>query len=313
MGYTKGLHEVTENVHAYLQPDGGWGRSNTGLIRGTDSALLVDTCFDAPLTRQMLDRMSPLTAHTPIEVAVNTHGDGDHWFGNYELPAGVDIVAAEAAVAEMHHLTPQALAALAEAELEQPMRDYLRRAFGAFAFAESGARLPGQTFTGRLELTVGGTLVELIEVGPAHTAGDLLVHVPSARTVFTGDILFIGSTPLIWAGPVDNWIAACDTVLGLGAEHIIPGHGPATDAEGVRAVQRYLRFVRDEARRRFDAGLDVPAAAADIELGEFAGWLQPERLAANVDRLYREFDPERPATDKVTLFGLMAQSHARRA
>ncbi|WP_232376440.1 MBL fold metallo-hydrolase [Amycolatopsis aidingensis] len=311
MEYTKDLHEVTENVHAYLQPDGSWGRSNAGLIRGTDSALLVDTLFDAPLTRQLLATMSPLTAQTPIEVAVNTHGDGDHWFGNYELPAGVDIIAAENAAAEMRHLTPQALAALAEAELEQPMRDYLHRAFGSFAFAESGARLPGQTFTGRLELTVGGTVVELIEVGPAHTAGDVLVHVPSARTVFTGDILFIGSTPLIWAGPVDNWIAACDTILGLGAEHIIPGHGPATDADGVRAVRRYLEYVRDQARQRFDAGLDVPAAAADIELGEFAGWLQPERLVANVHRLYREFDPELPEANKVELLGLMAQFHAR--
>jgi glyoxylase-like metal-dependent hydrolase (beta-lactamase superfamily II) len=36
--------------------------------------------------------------------------------------------------------------------------------------------------------------VELIEVGPAHTAGDVLVHVPDARVMFAGDILFIDGT-----------------------------------------------------------------------------------------------------------------------
>jgi cyclase len=42
---------------------------------------------------------------------------------------------------------------------------------------------------------------------PAHTRGDVIVHVPEARTVFTGDILFVGGTPIVWAGPLSNWIA----------------------------------------------------------------------------------------------------------
>ena len=84
-----------------------------------------------------------------------------------------------------------------------------------FEFNGIELRLPTRTFEGRLEVEVGGRLIELIEVGPAHTAGDTLAVVPDARTVYTGDILFIGGTPIVWAGPLSNWVAACDLMLGF--------------------------------------------------------------------------------------------------
>ena len=70
-------------------------------------------------------------------------------------------------------------------------------------------------------------------LGPAHTAGDVLAWVPDDRTVFTGDLLFIGGTPIMWAGPVGNWLAACDRILEMDAENIVPGHGPMTDAAAI--------------------------------------------------------------------------------
>ena len=52
--YTLGLHEVGNGCFAYLQPDGGWGYSNAGLVVGEGESLLVDTLFDLKLTQQML-------------------------------------------------------------------------------------------------------------------------------------------------------------------------------------------------------------------------------------------------------------------
>ena len=49
MAYSKGLHELGDGCFAYLQPDGGWGWSNAGLVVGGDVSLLVDTCH-GPLT-----------------------------------------------------------------------------------------------------------------------------------------------------------------------------------------------------------------------------------------------------------------------
>lgn len=74
--FEKGLVEVGEGIHAYLQPDGSWGWSNAGLVRGGDESVLVDTLFDLHLTREMLDAMTPLTGGAPISTVVNTHANG---------------------------------------------------------------------------------------------------------------------------------------------------------------------------------------------------------------------------------------------
>src|SRR5580658_2181388 len=83
LAYDKGLHEVADGVWAYLQPDGGWGWSNAGLVTGGGHALLVDTLFDLKLTAEMLDDMRRTTPEaTRIGTVVNTHANGDHCFGN---------------------------------------------------------------------------------------------------------------------------------------------------------------------------------------------------------------------------------------
>jgi glyoxylase-like metal-dependent hydrolase (beta-lactamase superfamily II) len=124
--------------------------------------------------------------------------------------------------------------------------------------------------------------------------------------VFTGDLLFIESTPVMWAGPVENWLAACERILAFGADLIVPGHGPMTDPSGVRAVQEYLQFIDREARLRFDAAMTAEAAALDIALGEYRHWLDAERIAVNVDTLFRGYRGDRSPPDVVRLFGLMA-------
>jgi glyoxylase-like metal-dependent hydrolase (beta-lactamase superfamily II) len=135
----------------------------------------------------------------------------------------------------------------------------------------------------------------------------VLAHVPADRTVFTGDVLFIEGTPIVWAGPIANCIAACDRILEMDVETIVPGHGPVTDRRGVLAVKRYFEFVRDEARRRFDADMPVFEAAADIALGEFAHWGDRERIAVNVVALYREFSGEAEGPSIFEVFGAMAE------
>ncbi len=74
--YSLGLHEIGNNCYAYLQPDGGWGYSNAGLIVGEGSSLLVDTLFDLKLTASMLDCMKGATQTAPIATVVNTHANG---------------------------------------------------------------------------------------------------------------------------------------------------------------------------------------------------------------------------------------------
>ena len=88
--YTTGLHELGDGCFAYLQPDGGWGWSNAGLVAGDGASLLVDTLFDLRLTQRMLEAMAPVTATAPIATLVNTHANGDHCYGNESRRAGRD-------------------------------------------------------------------------------------------------------------------------------------------------------------------------------------------------------------------------------
>ena len=183
--------------------------------------------------------------------------------------------------------------------------------FGEFDFDGIELRLPSETFTGTLEIDVGGRAVSFVELGPAHTGGDAIAYVPDAGVVFTGDLLFIEGTPVMWAGPVQNWLDACDRILGFGARVLVPGHGPVTDDSGVRDVQRYLGYVRDQARARFDAGMSAEEAADDIDISDFADWGDSERIVVNVETLYREFDPAREAPPPPVLFIRMADWRRR--
>ncbi|MGB1087553.1 MAG: MBL fold metallo-hydrolase, partial [Alphaproteobacteria bacterium] len=203
-------------LYAWLQPDGGWGWSNAGLIADSGETLLVDTLFDMALTQDMLRAMADAeSAAATIQTIVNTHSNGDHCNGNGCCPKA-EIIASIASAAEMDHESPEMMAALLEqADNLGDLGAYFAHCFGTFDFAGVERRNPTRTFSGQLDLKVGNKDVHLIEVGPAHTQGDVLVHVPAEKAVYTGDILFIEGTPIMWTGPVSNWINACDQMLAL--------------------------------------------------------------------------------------------------
>ena len=313
--YTKGMHELGNGLYAWLLPDGTWGYSNAGLVEDQGETLLVDTLFDLPLTREMLEGFRrAVPAAKQIGALVNTHANGDHTFGN-QLLQGSRIIASRACAEEMAARPPEEFAAT--------MRDWRNRGeAGAFMHEMMGSRFqfddvvytpPTETFDDALTLHVGAKEVQLVQVGPAHTRGDVIIHVPGDKTVFTGDILFVGGHPAIWAGPVDNWIKACDLILGWDVDTIVPGHGPICGKEGVRALKHYLQYLKTETRKRYDAGMTDEDAARDICFAAFRDWTDEERIYINVNALYREFSQDTARPDTHRLFGFMARHHREKA
>lgn len=293
--YTKGLHEVAAGTHAYLQPDGGWGWSNAGLVVDGEATLLVDTLFDLKLTADMLDTMRrAVPAAAAIGTVVNTHANGDHCWGN-QLVRDAEIVGSRACAEEMGGLPPALLAAVAKAPPEGPAGEMIARMWAPFDFDGIEVVPPTFTFDGELDLKVGDRAVHLIEVGPAHTQGDVVVHVPDAGVVYTGDILFNGGHPIVWAGPVANWAAACDRILALDPATVVPGHGPICGPAEVAAQRDYFTWLIAEATPRAEAGMTPLDAARDIVLGPYAGLGERERLVANVAAVYRDLGREAPA------------------
>ena len=165
---------------------------------------------------------------------------------------------------------------------------YTGAALAPFAFDEVRLVPPTRTFSGELDLEVGGREVRLIEVGPAHTQGDLIAWVPDARIAIAADILFIGVTPIMWAGPLERWVAALERLLGLGAERFVPGHGPVCGPGEVRQLIDYWRWLDRAAQERLDSGMSPPETARELVSGDevaerdFADWLAPERALVSV-------------------------------
>jgi 2-keto-4-pentenoate hydratase/2-oxohepta-3-ene-1,7-dioic acid hydratase in catechol pathway/glyoxylase-like metal-dependent hydrolase (beta-lactamase superfamily II) len=310
--YERGLHRVGERVWAWTLPDGGYGWSNAGLVAGDGASMLVDTLFDLALTREMLDAMRPITGSAPITAVVLTHSNGDHTHGNQLLGSSVRIIAAKGTAEEVAHgMAPEMLTMTQVADLGPVGTPYARERFGPFDFSGITLRNADQTFDHDLVVDVGGRRVVLLDLGPAHTAADTVVHVPDAGVLFAGDLLFIGCTPIVWTGPISNWVAACDAMIALDAPTVVPGHGPITDPDGIRAVRGYLAHVAEQAEAAHRQGLSFAEAADTIDLGEYADWLDAERVVVNVYQRYRELDPDTAALPVIALLTMQAEWDAK--
>jgi cyclase len=299
--YAEGLYDLGNRIYAWVVPNGSWGESNAGLVAGDGRSLLVDTLWDLGFTREMLRAMAPVTREAPIKYLINSHADGDHFWGN-QLVEDAEIIRTTACDEEAGEMKPASMVMLGR------LGKILER-FGSGKARKAGAYFHGmvapydfrgiefkpasRTFEGEVALEVGGREIRLIEVGPAHSRGDLVVHVPDAKVLFCGDILFAGCTPVLWAGPIENYVSALDQILSMDVDILVPGHGPISDKGAVALQKEYLEYVRDEAGRRFDAGLSAKEAAYEIALGEdfrrrvFSSWDSPERIMTNTHMIHR--------------------------
>lgn len=308
--YDHGLAQTSSHTYAYLQPDGGWGWSNSGLIVGKHDSILVDTLFDLRLTQRMLDDMQAILPG-PIDTLVNTHHNGDHCFGNELLPQA-EIIAHRACRDELLKIPPAVIAQLLVAFGDTPAGRYAQQCFKDFDFSNITLTPPTRVFDDRFTLSIDDDPVELVYLGPAHTSGDIIVHYPKEQVVFTGDLLFHLCTPIIWEGTCAQWVAALDAILALDVAHIIPGHGPLADKAGVQLQKAYLLYIWDRSKELYERGVPVEEAVRHIDLGQYAEWGESERIAANVMRFYQEHaGEEKVDTDYLVAFQRMAELYYR--
>ena len=120
----------------------------------------------------------------------------------------------------------------------------------------------------------------------------------------------------MWAGPLSNWVAACDLMLGMDVDTVVPGHGPVTDKAGVSAVRDYLAFVESEATRasRPASTPSTPPETIGAAMGadeRFSELGESGRIAVNVETVYRALDPTHRTPDVVEQFRRMAALERR--
>jgi cyclase len=268
------LEEVADGVHAFLQPDGGWCLNNAGVVVDGGDALLVDTAATTARAARLRELAAKAAARTP-RLIVNTHAHGDHTFGNCVFPEAVVVgserTRAEAVGAGLH----------------------LTGLWPDVDWGEIVLRPPQLTFDGDVALHLGDRTALLRTFGPAHSGSDTVLWLPRERVLFAGDLVMSGVTPFVLTGSIRGLRDAIGALRALGAETIVPGHGPVGGPELLDATERYLDRVSDLAELGMAAGLTPLEIAREAELGEFEELIDRERLVPNLFRACAE--SEEPA------------------
>jgi cyclase len=273
------LHQLADGVHAWVQPDGSWWINNAGAVSGAEGTIVIDTCATETRTRLFLAAVADATGGAPIRTAVNTHEHGDHTHGNSLLPDDAAIISHPNSRSGMESGSligtgPRAW---------DPVPDW-----GGVTL-----RLPSITVDDRMNIYTGTRRVEILHPGyAAHTDGDLVAWLPDERILFTGDLVFHGLTPLVYAGSVEGAGRSLDWLAGFGADQLVPGHGPVATGSTIDSVlddhRRYYRLVLEAAALGRKRRLTPLETAQQTDLGEFVGWADPERLVLNLHRAYAE-------------------------
>jgi cyclase len=269
------LQEVAPGVFAYLQLHGQWGLNNAGFILDPKAVTVIDTCFTERRSRDFAAAVKRAGGERPVRTLVNTHHHGDHTHGNFVFGPGTAIVGHKKCRDEV-------IATGLGTKALWPDVDW----------GEIEITPPNITFRDRLSLYAGETRIELIFVGPAHTTNDIVAWLPEQRVLFAGDVVFNGGTPFVVMGSVQGSLQALDVIRGLGAETIVPGHGPVCAPAVLYGIEAYLRFVQETARRGFDANISPLEVARATDLGPFAALHDSERFVANLHRAYSELRGE---------------------
>jgi len=272
------LRRLAPDVYAYTQASGpgvdNASLSNAGVIAGPEGLLAIDTLGPPVHAKAFKAAAQAATAKTFSRV-VNTHHHRDHTNGNCFFTP-VEIVSSD--------YTRQATI-----EDGIPAQPYDTRPEWQDGMRELRLAPPTTTLSGGATYRYGDIVVEVIPNYPAHTFGDLMVYLPRQRILFAGDVAFYYVTPAGHNAHMTKWIDAIDRINKMDVALIVPGHGPIGTKKELADTRAYLDLLAEETRKRYAMGMSPGRAAADIPLGRFAGWTNPERNAWNTVRLYAEF------------------------
>jgi cyclase len=271
--YQTGAIEIANGVYAFIQAGGA---TDAGFIVDRDGVVIIDTLMTASLANHLMDEVRRVT-DAPVRHIINTHWHGDHVFGNAVLPS-VPIIAHDTCREDL----------LSEWDGH---RAFLRDLYPALwpEMEPLEATPPDITFETKATLHLATRSVELMFLGRAHTRGDVVAYLPDVGVAFAGDLAFHKYIPNARDGFPADWISAADRLEALGADIIVPGHGPiGTNAE-LHEMRECLDLVVGQVKRSFEAGLTEEQAREALDLGAFAEWgRQEDRLPGVVSRAYME-------------------------
>lgn len=273
--------EVGEGLWAFTAE----GDPNSGVIIGDESVMIVEAQATPRLARMVIDKVREVT-DLPISHLALTH---------YHA---VRVLGASAYGAREVVMSEAARAMVVERGQEDWDSEFARfpRLFQGHEEIP-GLTWPTTTFHGRMSVYLGSRRVDLMQVGRAHTAGDIVIHVPDQNVMFTGDIVEDRSACYCGDGHFHDWPGTLEAIRAWDLDAIAPGRGGAlVGRDAVNgALDSTSEFVtatyRSVARVALGGGSlkDAMAAcreACDPKFGDYA--IYEHCLPFNVARAYDE-------------------------
>lgn len=279
-----GIHVHVGQIAQFEDSPDGW-IANLGFIVGRDSIAVIDAGASRAQGQALFAAIRRIS-DKPISHLVITHMHPDHAFG-----AGVFAEAGATVIG--HERLTSALQGRGQAYL-----DNLTRLYGPGPMIGTQVVLPDVAVGGSLDIDLGGRVLTLTATGPAHSDNDLMVRDSATGTLFAGDLVFRGLTPIV-DGSLPGWLDWMDTAQDAGpAGPIVPGHGPvARDwPDAVAAQQDFLSALAAQTRQAIAAGLPLSRAVPVIvdAMQPFAGqWASfPDSVARDATAAFKELEWE---------------------
>lgn len=224
---TVSFTEIGPGLWAYTAE----GDPNTGVIIGDDAVMVIDAQATPVMAARVIEKIRSVT-DKPIKYVVLSHYHAVRVLGASAYGAS-EIIASE-----------RCRAMIAERGKEDWASE-LGRFPRLFQAAESvpGLTWPTQTFNRRMAVYLGRRRVDLMFLGRAHTAGDIVAYVPDAGVMFTGDIVEYHSACYCGDAHFHDWPGTLDAIAGFAPEAIAPGRGDALI--GPEKVAEALALTRD--------------------------------------------------------------------
>jgi glyoxylase-like metal-dependent hydrolase (beta-lactamase superfamily II) len=166
-----------------------------------------------------------------------------------------------------------------------------------FAHPYSAPRIkqPTEPVTDKKAIMMGGTEIDVLFLGRAHTGGDLEVYLPREQIIFTSEVFSNRIFPSMANGYPTEWIETLKKIESIGASIYVPAHGFVDSPQVLREEEHNYRLalerILSEGKRLHDAGTSIENATASARLEPYDGWTRAGNNAyAALKRVYMEVD-----------------------